>query len=65
MIPPGDHVLPTSKPLIGLRATQLITAIIILGLAAYGVTNYSFDGNSLILFTVRFSAPFILQDHNN
>jgi hypothetical protein len=53
MITTGDHVLPTSKPVIGLRATQLVTAIIILGLAAYGVTNYAFDGNSLILFIVR------------
>jgi ABC-type glycerol-3-phosphate transport system permease component len=61
MITTGDHVLPTSKPLIGLRAAQLVTAIIILGLAAYGVTNYAFDGNSLILFTV--CSLVVLQAH--
>ena len=47
-----DHILLVPKPLIGLRFVQLVTAVAILGLSAYGVTYLSFDGDSLTLFTV-------------
>jgi hypothetical protein len=47
------HVLPQPKFLLGIRIAQLVVGITVLGLAAYGVTDFSFDGDSLMLFTVR------------
>jgi len=46
-----SHILPLSKAVLGLKIAQLIVAITILGLAAYGVTFVAFDGDSLTLFT--------------
>jgi len=50
---PRDHVLALPQFILAFRILQLVTAIAILGLSAYGVTYYSFDGNDLTLFTVR------------
>lgn len=47
-----SHILPLPKAVFGLRIAQLVIAIVILGLAAYGVTFFAFDGDSLMLFTV-------------
>lgn len=47
-----DHVLPQPTWVLVLRAVQLVTAIIVLGLAAYGITYLSFDGDDMNLFTV-------------
>lgn len=48
------HVLVLPKALFVLRVFQLATALAILGLAAYSITDwYSFDGIDLTLFTVR------------
>jgi len=46
-----SHVLPLPKAVFGLRIAQLVLAVVILGLAAYGVTFFAFDGDSLMLFT--------------
>jgi len=46
-----SHILPLPKAVFGLRIAQLVIAIVILGLAAYGVTFFAFDGDSLMLFT--------------
>lgn len=48
-----DHILTLPKGFIALRILQLITAIVVLGLAAYGIQYLSFDGDDLSLFTVR------------
>jgi hypothetical protein len=48
-----DHILNVPKAVFGLRIAQLVIAVVILGLAAYGVTFSSFDGDGLTLFTVR------------
>jgi hypothetical protein len=48
-----DHVLKIAPTfLLVVRSLQLATAVAILGLAAYGETYLSFDGDGLILFTV-------------
>ena len=48
-----SHVIDAPVFLHGFRIAQFVVALIILGLAAYGVTFWAFDGDSLILFTVR------------
>lgn len=45
-----NHILPLSKAVFGLKIAQLVIAVVILGLAAYGVTFVAFDGDSLSLF---------------
>ena len=52
------HVLVLPKALFILRIFQLVTALAILGLAAYGITFLSFDGINLTLFTVRFPIKY-------
>jgi hypothetical protein len=52
----GNHIVVVPSFVLGLRILQLVVAIVILGLAAYGVTFLSFDGDSLSLFTVRYQA---------
>jgi hypothetical protein len=52
MLTARDHILPVPTFLLGLRIVQLVTAVAILGLAAFGVTYIAFDGDSLTLFTV-------------
>jgi hypothetical protein len=48
------HVLVLPKALFVLRVFQLATALAILGLAAYSITDwYTFDGIDLTLFSVR------------
>jgi len=46
-----DHLLAVPFFTHGLRIAQLVVAIIELGLTAYGVTFWAFDGDSLMLFT--------------
>lgn len=46
-----DHILQVPAVVLGLRIVQLVTAIVILGLAAYGIEFWSFDGDDLSLFT--------------
>jgi len=46
-----SHILPLPKAVFVLKIVQLVIAVIILGLAAYGVTFVAFDGDSLMLFT--------------
>src|SRR3954454_5546006 len=50
-----NHILPLSKAVFGLKIAQLVVAVVILGLAAYGVTFVAFDGDSLSLFMVNLS----------
>jgi ABC-type glycerol-3-phosphate transport system permease component len=47
-----DHILVLPSFVFAFRILQLIVAVVILGLAAYGITYFSFDGNDLSLFTV-------------
>ena len=47
-----DHLLANPKFLLAFRILQLVTAVAILGLAAYGITFLSFDGVDLTMFTV-------------
>ncbi len=51
-----DHVLGLPRFVLLFRILQLVTALAIMGLAAYGITFLSFDGVDLTLFTVH--APF-------
>jgi hypothetical protein len=46
-----EHILAVPKAVLGLRIVQLIVAVVILGLAGYGITYYAFDGDSLMLFS--------------
>jgi len=46
-----SHILPLPKAVLGLKIAQLVIAVVVLGLAAYGVTFVAFDGDSLMLFT--------------
>ena len=48
-----EHILQVPVVVTGLRIVQLVVALATLGLAAYGVTYLSFDGDDLTLFTVR------------
>jgi len=45
------HILQVPTVVLGLRIVQLVTAVAILGLAAYGIEFLSFDGDNLSLFT--------------
>jgi hypothetical protein len=48
-----DHVLKIAPTfLLVFRSLQLATAVIVLGLTAYGENYLSFDGDGLMLFTV-------------
>ncbi len=57
MVASRDHILALPKAMLGLRILQLSVALGCLGLSAYGVTFYVFDGDCLMLFTVRISYP--------
>ncbi|KAN0102777.1 hypothetical protein V8E51_011090 [Hyaloscypha variabilis] len=46
-----DHLLVLPPFVLAFRILQLVTAVVILGLSAYGVTFLSFDGDDLTLFT--------------
>jgi len=46
-----EHILQVPVVVTGLRIVQLVVALATLGLAAYGVTYLSFDGDDLTLFT--------------
>jgi len=48
-----DHVLALPSFVLRFRIFQLVTALAILGLSAYGITFLSFDGIDLTLFSVR------------
>ncbi|RDW92541.1 hypothetical protein BP5796_01935 [Coleophoma crateriformis] len=45
------HMLATPVFLWGFRLAQLVLALVVLGLSAYGITFLAFDGDSLMLFT--------------
>lgn len=47
------HIPGAQGPLLGLRIAQLVLAIIILGLSAYGVYWLVYDGDALTLSSVR------------
>jgi hypothetical protein len=47
------HVLGLPSFVLAFRILQLVTALAIMGLAAYGITYLSFDGVDLTLFTVH------------
>ena len=59
-----EHVLKVPAVVLGLRIVQLATAVAILGLAAYGVTYLSFDGDDLTLFTVSLPKPRTLVNYD-
>jgi hypothetical protein len=50
-----EHILQVPQVVLGLRIVQLVTAVAVLGLAAYGITFLSFDGDDLTLFTVSYT----------
>lgn len=52
-----NHVLVQPFFLLVLRFVQAVVGLVILGLTAYGVTEFAFDGDSLMLFTVWNAAP--------
>lgn len=56
-----DHVLGLPSFVLAFRILQLVTALAIMGLAAYGITYLSFDGVDLTLFTVH--PPFPSTTH--
>jgi hypothetical protein len=49
-----DHIVPLPQWFLALRILQLVTAVVVLGLAGYGVTFISFDGIDLTLFSVSY-----------
>jgi hypothetical protein len=51
------HVLGLPTFVLAFRILQLVTALAIMGLAAYGITYLSFDGVDLTLFTVQPLCP--------
>ena len=51
------HVLGLPSFVLAFRILQLVTALAIMGLAAYGITYLSFDGVDLTLFTVQPLSP--------
>jgi hypothetical protein len=56
----GASVLKLPRWIFFVRIAQAAAALVILALASYGATIYSFDGASLMLFAVRhpqFSLP--------
>ncbi|KFZ18765.1 hypothetical protein V501_01012 [Pseudogymnoascus sp. VKM F-4519 (FW-2642)] len=52
-----SHVLPLPKAVLALKIVQLVVAVVVLGLAAYGVTFFAFDGDCLMLFILISFAP--------
>lgn len=59
-----NHILPLPKFVFALKIVQLVVAIVILGLAAYGVTFIAFDGDCLMLFTVCTPIHVIITLYN-
>jgi hypothetical protein len=60
VITSGASVLKLPRWIFFVRIAQAAAALVILALASYGATIYSFDGNGLMFFTVRhpqFSLP--------
>ncbi|PQE10422.1 Integral membrane protein [Rutstroemia sp. NJR-2017a WRK4] len=48
----GNHILSNGgAALLGLRIAQLVVAVAVLGLSAYGVYYLSFDGDNMTLFS--------------
>ncbi|KAK4155526.1 hypothetical protein C8A00DRAFT_13459 [Chaetomidium leptoderma] len=69
-LPGREHIPIYPKGFVAIRIVQLVLAVLVLGLAAYGVSEIAFDGNCFILsvalmtlissiyhLVVRFSAP--------
>ncbi len=57
----GTYVLKLPRWIFFVRIAQVAAALVILALASYGVTIYFFDGDGLMLFTVR-NPQFSLTD---
>ncbi|KAM3065617.1 hypothetical protein ACMFMF_010839 [Clarireedia jacksonii] len=48
----GNHMLSNGGgALLGLRIAQLVVAVAVLGLSAYGIYYLSFDGDNMTLFS--------------
>lgn len=47
-----EHFVEVPQFALAIRILQIVTAIVVLGLAGYGITYFSFDGDDLMLFTV-------------
>jgi hypothetical protein len=52
----ADHVLNVPQTVFISRISQLVVAVVIMGLAAYGIYYLSFDAIDLTMFSV--SGPF-------
>ncbi len=57
--PGREHIPVYPKGFIAIRIIQLVLALIIVGLDAYGLSLLIFDGDSLNIFTVG-SSPLLL-----
>jgi hypothetical protein len=57
------HVLGLPTFVLAFRILQLVTALAIMGLAAYGITYLSFDGVDLTLFTVQPLFPPLIKSY--
>jgi len=55
-----SHIIAAPAFLLGFRIAQLVVAVAVLGLAAYGVTFVSFDGDALSLFTALASIIIVV-----
>jgi hypothetical protein len=55
----GANILKLPRWLFVIRVIQVVFALTIFALACYGVSVSSFDGDSLILFTVRLPSSLV------
>jgi hypothetical protein len=62
-IPSGASILKHPQWVFFVRIAQAAVALVILALTCYGATIYSFDGDSLMLFTVRHPQFFLPDLH--
>ncbi len=51
-----EHILPQPKGFLALRIVQLVLAVVLLAMGAFGIAAYniSYDGVDMILFSVCF-----------
>ncbi|KAG9230331.1 hypothetical protein BJ875DRAFT_431868 [Amylocarpus encephaloides] len=59
---PASHVLSIPIAFLALRGGQMVLAIVVLGLSAYGLSSLSFDAVSMCLFTAI--ATLIITAYN-
>jgi hypothetical protein len=62
-IPSGYTVLKLPGWIFFLRIAQAIVALVIFALICYGESIASFDGDGLMLFTVKLPSPLSKQGH--